>query len=72
MDDSHGRTGLAFPMTLFLMQAFILVIWVLYGSYAPGMSSLRPSVPPSLPPFLPNPRVDNDKDRWLVSRIPTP
>lgn len=51
MDEQHGKTGLAFPLTLVLMQAFIFVIWVLYGSYAPGKSN-HPSLPPSF--FLPS------------------
>ena len=60
MDDSHGRTGLAFPLTLLLMQAFILLIWVLYGSYAPGKSMCL-ALPPSLPPSLPLSRNKQQK-----------
>ncbi|GAB5036731.1 ammonium transporter 1 [Nannochloropsis oceanica] len=47
MDDNHGKTGLAFPLTLFLMQAFILIIWVLYGSYAPDADGTASDKHPS-------------------------
>ncbi|EWM20709.1 Ammonium transporter AmtB-like protein [Nannochloropsis gaditana] len=43
MEDVHGRSGLAFPMTLVVMQGLILVIWTMYGSYAPDAEGTAPS-----------------------------
>lgn len=44
MEDVHGRSSLAFPMTLVVMQGLILIIWTMYGSYAPGTYIFHPSL----------------------------